>query len=645
MNERQNAKQSASDSRGPAGGRGPTGGRGPMGGPMGGPGGMMRGGEKARNFKGSMKKLVGYLGKYRLTIALVWALAIGSAVFMIFGPKVLGRATDELFTGIMARIAGTGGIDFAAIGGIILQLVLLYGVSALLSYSQGFIMSGVTADISRRLRRDIDDKLHRLPLGYYDRVTHGEILSRITNDVDTINQSLSQSLTQIITSATSLVGILVMMFSISAPLTFVALCVLPVSMVSVLAIIKHSQKHFRHQQEYLGRVNGHVEEMFGSHIVVKAFNGEEESERAFGEANERLYRSAWKANFLSGLMMPITGFIGNLAYVAICILGGYYAVNGNMTVGGIQSFIQYVRSFNQPIAQLANISNVLQQTAAAAERVFEFLDEAEEAPEAERALSIADAKKGVAGDVELSGSVRFNHVCFGYAPDKTVIRDFSAEAKPGQKVAIVGPTGAGKTTMVKLLMRFYDVSAGEIDLDGHDIRLFKRNDLRTRFGMVLQDTWLFSGTIADNIRYGRPGASDREVRAAARAAQVDHFIRTLPEGYNALINEEVNNISQGQKQLLTIARAILCDPDILILDEATSSVDTRTELLIQKAMDNLMRGRTSFVIAHRLSTIRNADLILVMDDGDIVEQGTHAQLLEKGGFYAKLYNSQFEATA
>jgi len=630
MNEQHNEKQST-----PAmGGRGP----------MGGPGGMMRG-EKAKNFKGSMKKLIEYLGKYRLIIALVWLIAIGSAVFMIFGPKVLGRATDELFTGIMAKIAGTGGIDFAAIGKILLQLILLYGVSALLSYSQGFIMSGVTADISKRLRSDIDNKLHRLPLGYYDRVTHGEILSRITNDVDTINQSLSQSLTQIITSATSLVGILVMMFTISVPLTFVALCVLPVSMVSVLSIIRHSQKHFKRQQEYLGLVNGHVEEMFGSHIVVKAFNGEKESERVFDEANDTLYQSAWKSNFLSGLMMPITGFIGNLAYVAICILGGYYAVNGSMTVGGIQSFIQYVRSFNQPIAQIANISNVLQQTAAAAERVFEFLDEAEEVPEAERALSIADEKKGVADGVELSGSVRFNHVSFGYTPDKTVIRDFSAEAKPGQKVAIVGPTGAGKTTMVKLLMRFYDVSAGEIDLDGHDIRLFKRNDLRTRFGMVLQDTWLFSGTIADNIRYGRPEASDKEVRAAARAAQVDHFIRTLPDGYNALINEEVNNISQGQKQLLTIARAILCDPDILILDEATSSVDTKTELLIQKAMDNLMKGRTSFVIAHRLSTIRNADLILVMDGGDIVEQGTHAELLGRGGFYAKLYNSQFEATA
>ena len=629
MNEQNNAR--------PA--RGPLGGHGPMGGP-----GMARGGEKAKNFKGSMKNLIGYLGAYRFLILAVWVLAMASTVFMIFGPRVLGTATDELFSGIMAQVAGTGNIDFAAIGKILVRLIFLYGISALLSYVHGYLMSGVTADISKRLRRDISAKIHRLPLSYYDRVPHGEVLSRITNDVDTLGQSMNQSITQIITSITSLLGILIMMFSISVPMTFVALCVLPVSMGSVLSIIKASQRHFKRQQEYLGRVNGHVEEMFSSHTLVKAFNGEEESTRVFSQENNTLYNSAWKANFFSGLMMPITGFIGNIAYVAICILGGYYAVNGRMTVGGIQSFIQYVRSFNQPIAQIANISNVLQQTAAAAERVFEFLNEPEETPDPENALLIAGAEEEnpQPGSVRLSGNVCFEHISFGYTPQEPVIRDFSACANPGQKIAIVGPTGAGKTTIVKLLMRFYDVNAGQISLDGHDIRLFGRNELRTHLGMVLQDTWLFSGTIADNIRYGKLTASDEEVQAAARAAQVDHFVRTLPDGYNALINEEVNNISQGQKQLLTIARAILSDPDILILDEATSSVDTRTEHLIQRAMDNLMRNRTSFVIAHRLSTIRNADLILVMDGGDIVEQGTHEDLLARDGFYAKLYNSQFE---
>ncbi len=609
-----------------------------------GPVGMIGSGEKARDFKGSMKKLATYLGNYRWTIMIVWILAVASTVFMILGPKILGHATDTLFTGIMAQIAGTGSIDFAGIGAIILELVVLYGISVLLSYLQGFMMSGITADISRRFRSDINMKIHKLPLGYYDKVTHGEILSRITNDVDTINQTLNQSLTQMITSVTALIGILVMMFTISWQLTLVALVVLPLSIISVMSIIRHSQKHFKNQQKYLGSVNGHVEEMFGSHVVVKAFNGEEESERQFDEYNTKLYNSAWKANFLSGLMMPITGFIGNLAYVAICILGGYYAVNGAMTVGGIQSFIQYVRSFNQPIAQIANISNILQQTAAASERVFEFLGEQEEIPEAENAIALPHKGDTAPGKLIFQG-VCFDHVSFGYKPDQPVIHDFSACVNPGQKIAIVGPTGAGKTTIVKLLMRFYDVDSGAITVDEHDIRLFKRNELRTLFGMVLQDTWLFSGTIADNIRYGKLNATDKQVRNAAKAAQVDHFVRTLPDGYNALINEEANNVSQGQKQLLTIARAILADPDILILDEATSSVDTRTEVLIQKAMDNLMKGRTSFVIAHRLSTIRNADLILVMNEGDIVEQGTHAELLERNGFYAKLYNSQFETVS
>jgi len=619
--------------------------RGPMGrhGPMG--RGAMMTGAKAKDFKGSMRKLIGYLGRYQWKIIFVWVLAIASTVFMIVGPKILGRATDTLFTGIMGKIAGTGAIDFTKIGSILLELVGLYGASVLLSYLQGFVMSGVTADISRRFRSDINSKIHKLPLSYYDKTTHGEILSRITNDVDTISQTLSQSLTQIITSVTSLIGIVIMMFTISWQMTLVALCVLPVSMLAVLAIIKNSQKHFKNQQRFLGNVNGHVEEMFGSHVVVKAFNGEEESEKEFGEYNSNLYQSAWKANFLSGLMMPITGFIGNLAYVAICILGGYYAVNGSMTVGGIQSFIQYVRSFNQPIAQIANISNVLQQTAAASERVFEFLDEQEEVPEAQNALSVSRDGRDAAGAVEIKGSVRFEDVAFGYGPEKPIIHDFSASVSPGQKIAIVGPTGAGKTTIVKLLMRFYDVNSGAITVDGHDIRLFKRNELRTMFGMVLQDTWLFSGTIADNIRYGKLDATDEEVRRAAKAAQVDHFVRTLPDGYHMLLNEEADNISQGQKQLLTIARAILADPEILILDEATSSVDTRTEVLIQKAMDNLMKGRTSFVIAHRLSTIRNADLILVMNDGDIVEQGTHAELLSRNGFYANLYNSQFETAS
>ncbi len=611
-------------------------------GPGPGPRGMMPG-DKAKDFKGTIGKLVSYLGKYKWTILVVWALAIASTVFAILGPKVLGAATDELFTGLMANIAGTGNIDFDKIGAIMMKLMALYVVSALLSYLQGFAMSKVTANVTKKLRSDINDKIHKLPLKFFDTTTHGEVLSRITNDVDTINQSLNQSITQIITSLTSLIGITVMMLTISWQLTLFALVMLPVTLFAVIFVVKRSQKHFVNQQNFLGKVNGHVEEMFGSHTVVKAFNGETDSEKTFGEYNDALYHSAWKANFLSGLMMPITNFVGNLSYVAVCMLGGYYAAQGTLTVGGIQSFIQYMRSFTQPITQIANISNVLQQTAAAAERVFDFLGEEEEVKEAENALSVSHAD-GPETDahVRLSGGVRFENVSFGYDSEKTVIHNFSADIRPGQKVAIVGPTGAGKTTMVKLLMRFYDVSGGKITLDGHDIRDFKRDELRSMFGMVLQDTWLFNGTIADNIRYGKLDATDPEVRRAAKAAQADHFVRALPGGYNMILNEEADNISQGQKQLLTIARAILADPEILILDEATSSVDTRTEVLIQKAMDTLMKNRTSFVIAHRLSTIRNADLILVMRDGGIVEQGTHEELLKKKGFYAELYNSQFE---
>ncbi len=615
---------------------------GPMGGgPM---GGMMRG-DKPKDFKGTMKKLIAYLGKYKAAVIVVWVLAVVSTVLMILGPKTLGTATDELIKGLMGKITGSGeGINFDKIGQIILTLVGLYGISTVFSYIQGWVMSSVTMKVTYNLRRDLGDKIHKLPLSYFDKTTHGEVLSRITNDVDTINQTLSQSLTQIISSVTSIIGMLVMMLTISWQLTLVALCIIPLSLGVVMFIVKKSQVHFRNQQEYLGHVNGHVEEMYGAHVIVQSFNGQKSSQETFGENNDMLYKSAWKANFLSGLMMPITMFIGNIGYVAVCILGGYFAVNGTVTVGDIQAFIQYVRQFMQPISQVANISNVLQQTTAAAERVFAFLSEDDEVPEAERPLSVArEGAKPSDTAVSVEGTVAFDRVHFGYTPDKTIIRDFTAQVKPGQKVAIVGPTGAGKTTIVKLLMRFYDVGEGAILVDGHDIRLFKRDELRSLFGMVLQDTWLFNGTIADNIRYGKLDATDAEVVEAARAAQVDHFVRTLPEGYNLVLNEEASNVSQGQKQLLTIARAILADPEILILDEATSSVDTRTELLIQKAMDNLMHGRTSFVIAHRLSTIRNADLILVMKDGDIVEQGTHEGLLADKGFYAELYNSQFAA--
>jgi len=622
-------------------------------------------GQKAKNFRGSIAKLAGYLGAYKWLILIVWILAIISTIFSILGPKILGKATDELFTGLINKISGTGDVNFEKIAEILLWLAGVYGTSALFSYMQGFVMSGLTARVTFKLRNDMSDKMHKLPFKYYDKTTHGEVLSRITNDIDTISHTLNQSLTQIITSVTSLIGITIMMISISWQLTLLALGILPVSLLAVISIIKKSQVHFKDQQKFLGKVNGYVEENIGNHIIVKAFCGEDESLHTFEEYNEVLYKSAWKANFLSGLIMPITGFVGNLAYVAICILGGYYAANGLMTVGGIQSFIQYVRSFIQPISQIANISNVLQQAAAAAERVFEFLDEEEEPADIPGALVVnrnvlaangsvltvndSDSSRAVSGSilrpeipVNIEGYIEFDRVYFGYEPDKTVIRDFSAVISPGQKVALVGPTGAGKTTIVKLLMRFYDVTGGSIRIDGHDIREFKRNELRSLFGMVLQDTWLFHGTIADNIKYGKPGASEQDIKKAAAAAQVDHFVRTLPDGYNMILNEEADNISQGQKQLLTIARAILADPRILILDEATSNVDTRTEILIQKAMDNLMKGRTSFIIAHRLSTVRNADLILVINEGDIVEQGTHDELIAKKGFYANLYNSQFE---
>ena len=604
---------------------------GPMGGgPMGGHG--MMPGEKAKDFKGTFKKLITYLKKYHSTILIVIVAAIFSSVFAIAGPKVMARATNKLFEGILALIAGTGNIDFGYIGGIILILVALYGVSFLLSSLQGWMMTGVTQKVTYQLRRDISEKINRLPLRYFDGTTTGDVLSRVTNDIDTLSQSMNQSLSQIVTSVTTVIGVLVMMLSISPLMTLAAILVLPISLIFVTQIVKRSQPFFARQQQTLGEANGHIEEMYGGQIVVRAFNGEARSIETFGKINSQLYDSAWKSQFLSGLMMPLMTFVGNLGYVAICVLGGWLTIKGSISVGDIQAFIQYVRSFNQPITQLANISNVLQQTAAAAERVFEFLGEEEEIP---------DPAQPVPAD-KVEGSVAFAHVKFGYHEDKTIIHDFSHVVQPGQKVAIVGPTGAGKTTIVKLLMRFYDVNEGAILVDGYDLRQFARNDLRGLFGMVLQDTWLYNGTIMENIRYGRLGASDEEVYAAAKLAGVEHFIHTLPDGYETVLNEEASNISQGQKQLLTIARAVLSDPRILILDEATSSVDTRTELHIQHAMERLMEGRTSFVIAHRLSTIRDSDVILVMRDGDIVEVGNHTDLLARGGFYSDLYQSQFE---
>ena len=588
--------------------------------------------EKPSDFKGTLRKLVAYLKPYTLTISIVMILAVGSTVFSIVGPKILGNATTTLFNGLMSQLAGTGSIDFRAIGKILLTALVLYLLSAALSYAQGWLMTDVAMQVSYQLRKELMEKINRMPFRYFDETTYGEVLSRLTNDVDTVNRTLNQSLTQIITSAVTVLGILIMMITISWQMTLIAVVIVPVSFAMMMAIIKASQKYFAQRQDYLGHVNGHVEEMFGGHVIVKAFNGEEKSIDRFDNYNNTLYGAAWKSQFFSGIMRPLMRFVGNLGYVAVVVLGGWLAIRNLITVGDIQAFIQYMRSFTQPIAQLANISNILQQTVAAAERVFDFLEEEEELPDPEQPVKLE----------RVEGRVDFQDVYFGYLPDVFVIKGFSAAIKPGQKIAIVGPTGAGKTTLVKLLMRFYDVDKGAILVEGHNVKEFARADLRNLFGMVLQDTWLFNGTIMENIRYGRLDATDEEVISAAKAAHADHFIRALPGGYDFVLNEEVTNISQGQKQLLTIARAILADPPVLILDEATSAVDTHTELLIQSAMDRLMSGRTSFVIAHRLSTIRNADLILVVRDGNIVEQGTHEELMAKGGFYAELYNSQFE---
>ncbi|VIF89746.1 ABC transporter multidrug-family ATP-binding/permease [Clostridioides difficile] len=601
-------------------------GRGPMGKSMG-------AGQKANDFKGTMRKLIAYLSKFKISIILVIVFAIGSASFSIVGPKILGKATTKIFEGLVSKVSGGNvGIDFNAIGKILMFLLCLYLISALFSFIQGFIMSGISQKVSYNLRKEISEKLDRLPMKYFDTKTHGEILSRITNDIDTLNQSLNQSMTQLITSVTTMIGVLIMMLSISGTMTLVAILILPISMFVISRIVKKSQKYFRYQQEYLGNVNGQVEETYSGQTIVKAFNREDEVIEEFDKLNDSLYNSAWKSQFLSGIMQPLMMFIGNLGYVMVSILGGWLAIKKTIEVGDIQSFIQYVRNFTQPMTQIAQVANLLQSTAAASERVFEFLEEEEEDQIVENAVSIDGLK----------GKIDFENVNFGYNPNKTIINDFSVNVKPGQKVAIVGPTGAGKTTIVKLLMRFYDVNSGSILIDGHNIKDFNRSELREMFGMVLQDTWLFSGSIMENIRYGKLNATDEEVIEAAKSAHVHRFIKTLPDGYNMKLNEEASNVSQGQKQLLTIARAILADPKILILDEATSSVDTRTEVLIQKAMDNLMEGRTSFVIAHRLSTIRDADMILVMNEGDIVEQGNHEELLKKGGFYANLYNSQFE---
>lgn len=598
-------------------------------GPMRGPGAV----EKPKDFKGSVKKILAYIGRYRISIFIVMAVAVASTVFNVIGPKVLGKATTALSEGIMNKVAGTGGIDFSYIGKILIGVLLLYGVSAVFNFVQGWIMSGVTQKVCYRLRKEISEKINRMPMKYFESRTYGEVLSRITNDVDTLGMGLNQSITQIITSVTTMVGVLVMMLSISPLMTLIALIILPVSAILVSFVVKRSQKFFKTQQEYLGHINGQVEETYGGHLVIKAFNKEDSVLEEFNATNKVLYDSAWKSQFVSGMMHPIMMFVGNIGYVGVAFLGGFLAIRGVITIGDIQAFIQYVRNFTQPIQQIAQVTNMMQSMAAAAERVFEFLEEEEEDQIVENPANVLD----------VVGNVEFKNVSFGYNPDQIIINDFSAKIKAGQKIAIVGPTGAGKTTMVKLLMRFYDVNSGEILIDGHNIKDFNRRELRDAFGMVLQDTWLFNGSIMENIRYGRLDATDEEVMEAAKAAHAHRFIQTLPGGYDMELNEDASNVSQGQKQLLTIARTILADNRILILDEATSSVDTRTEIRIQQAMDNLMRGRTSFVIAHRLSTIKDADMILVMKDGDIVEMGNHEELIAKNGFYTELYNSQFDS--
>lgn len=590
--------------------------------------------EKPKNFEKSFKKLINYMSRYKMGLIIVVIFAILSTIFSILGPDVLGNVVTEIYKGLIAKISDTGGMDFSYINKTLLILLGLYVLSAIFGFIQGFIMNSISCKIAYELRKDLSKKINRLPMKYFDKMTHGEILSRVTNDVDTLSQNLSQSLSQFITSLATIIGVLIMMVRISGTMTVAAVLMLPISLGGVIFIVAKSQKYFKAQQELLGNVNGVVEEVYGGHDVVKAFNGEDKALNEFNGYNKKLFSSAWKSQFISGIMMPLMNFVGNLSYVMVSILGGYLAVKNKITVGNIVSFTQYVRSFNQPIAQLAQISSMIQSTVAAAERVFEFLEEPEE---------VEDIKEAISTD-KVKGNIEFDNVNFGYNENQTIINDFNAKVKCGQKIAIVGPTGAGKTTMVKLLMRFYDINSGKILIDGHDIREYKRGEIRSQFGMVLQDTWLYSGTIADNIRYGKLDATIEEVKEACRAASVHHFIKTLPDTYDMVLNEESDNISQGQKQLLTIARVILADPKILILDEATSSVDTRTEILIQKAMDKLMEGRTSFIIAHRLSTIKNADLILVMDKGDIVETGTHNDLLKKGGFYASLYNSQFEET-
>ena len=604
-------------------------------GPMGGHGPGMRPTEKAKDFKGSMGKLFRYMSRYKLRFVMVFIFAVAGTVFNIAGPKILGKATTELFNGLVAKVNGTGSINFSKIGMILLWTLGLYLASACFSFIQGWIMTGISNDVTYNLRKDISKKINKLPLNYFESRTNGEILSRVTNDVDTLQMSLNQSLTQLITSVTTLIGVFIMMLSINVWMTLAALLILPVSMFIIQTVMKHSQKYFQDQQSYLGKVNGQIEENFGGHNVVRVFNKENDVVEEFEKDNQKLYESAWKSQFFSGMMMPIMQFVGNLGYVMVALLGGVFVIKKSIEVGDIQSFFQYIRNFTQPIQQIAQVTNLLQSSAAASERVFEFLEEPEESQNEKNPVDVNT----------LTGDVQFEHVKFGYNPDKIIINDFSADVKDGQKIAIVGPTGAGKTTMVKLLMRFYDLNGGSIKVDGYDIKDFNRSSLREMFGMVLQDTWLFSGTIMENIRYGRLDATDEEVIAAAKAAHVHNFIMQQPGGYDMVLDEETSNISQGQKQLLTIARAILANNKILILDEATSSVDTRTEVRIQKAMDNLMKGRTSFVIAHRLSTIKDADLILVMKDGDIIEQGNHEELLAKEGFYADLYNSQFENKA